>query len=54
MDFATPYLKHALGFIGINDVEIIAADRLNSRADEAMDGARTRIADLVHLAPQAA
>lgn len=54
VDFATPYLKHALGFIGITDVEIIAADRLNSQADEAMDSARARIAELIHLAPQAA
>jgi len=53
-DFATPYLTHALGFIGITDIEIIAADRLNSQADEAMDTARARIAALVHLAPQAA
>jgi FMN-dependent NADH-azoreductase len=28
VDFATNYMKHVLGFIGINDVEIIAADRL--------------------------
>jgi len=54
VDFATPYLKHALGFIGITDVEIIAADRLNSQADESMDAARAHIADLVHLAPRAA
>lgn len=54
VDFATPYLKHALGFIGISDIEIIAADRLNSQADEAMDAARARIAELIHLAPQAA
>lgn len=25
IDFATPYLKHALGFIGIHDVELIAS-----------------------------
>lgn len=54
VDFATPYLKHALGFIGITDVEIIAADRLNSQADESMDEARARIAELVHLTPRAA
>ena len=54
LDFATPYLRHALGFIGIFDVEIIAADRLNSQADESMDAARARIADLVHLASHAA
>ena len=54
VDFATPYLRHALGFIGITDVEFIAADRLNSRADEALDAARSRIADLIHLSAHAA
>lgn len=54
MDFATPYLRHALGFIGIDDVEIIAADRLNSQAEESMDAARSSIANLIHLAPRAA
>jgi len=53
-DFATPYLKHALAFIGITDVEVIAADKLNSQAEESMDAARARIADVVHLTPQAA
>lgn len=53
-DFATPYLRHALAFIGITDVEFIAADRLNSEAEESMDRARARIAELVHLAPRAA
>lgn len=54
MDFATPYLQHALAFIGITDVEIIAADKLNSQREETMDAARARIAELVHLSPQAA
>lgn len=53
-DFATPYLEHVLGFIGITDVEFIAADRLNSHAEESMDAARARIAELVHLTEQAA
>ncbi len=53
-DFATPYLRHALAFIGITDVEFIAADRLNSEAEESMDRARAHIAELVHLAPRAA
>ena len=51
VDFATPYLRHALGFIGIKDVEVIAADRLNFRGDEAIDAARATIAELVHTAP---
>jgi FMN-dependent NADH-azoreductase len=49
VDFATPYLKHALKFIGISDVDIVAADQLNSKADESIDAARSRIAELVHL-----
>jgi FMN-dependent NADH-azoreductase len=57
-DFATPYLRHALAFIGITDIEFIAAEQLNSRPDESIDAARVRIADLVYtssdLAGQAA
>lgn len=53
VDFATPYLKHALAFIGITDVEVIAADRLNSNAADSIDDARAKIADAVHLAPAA-
>ena len=54
MDFATPYLRHALSFVGITDVEIIAADKINSDAEDAMDRARAQIADLVHLSVRAA
>ncbi|MCV2882351.1 FMN-dependent NADH-azoreductase [Actibacterium sp. XHP0104] len=28
IDFATPYLKHLLGFIGITDVQFVAADAM--------------------------
>jgi len=54
MDFATPYLRHALSFVGITDVEIIAAAGVNSNKDEAMDRARAEIAELIHLSAQAA
>lgn len=44
IDFASGYLRHILGFIGITDVEFIAADRLAvdreaglSRANEALE-----------------
>ena len=53
VDFATPYLKHARAFVGITDVEIIAADGLNSNAADSMDNARAKIAEVVHLAPAA-
>ncbi len=49
VDFATPYLRHALSFVGITDVEIVAADKHNSNADESLDRARADIAELVHL-----
>lgn len=54
MDFATPYLRHALSFVGITDVEIIAAEGVNSNKDEAMDRARAQIAELIHIATRAA
>lgn len=51
MDFATPYLRQALAFVGITDVEIIAAEQLNTKAEESIDAARMRIAELIHTAP---
>ena len=51
MDFATPYLRQALAFVGITEVEIIAAEQLNSKVEESIDAARVRIAELVHTAP---
>ena len=54
VDFATPYMRQALRFIGIDDVEVIAAEQLNSRAEEAIDSARTLIADIVHTTDEAA
>jgi FMN-dependent NADH-azoreductase len=49
-DFASPYLRHALAFVGITDVEFIAAEQLNSKAAESIDAARVRIAELVYTA----
>jgi FMN-dependent NADH-azoreductase len=54
VDFATPYIRHALSFIGIIDVEFIGAQGADRGNDEALDDARARIAELVHLTPQAA
>jgi FMN-dependent NADH-azoreductase len=51
-DFATPYLRHALAFVGITDIEFIAAEQLNSKRDESIDAARMQIADLVYTAPR--
>ena len=54
VDFATPYLKHALAFIGITDVDVIAAEKLNTQAGESLDAARMQSAERVHLTSQAA
>jgi FMN-dependent NADH-azoreductase len=48
VDFATPYLRQALKFVGVTDVDVIAADQLNSRAEESIDAARVRIAESIH------
>jgi FMN-dependent NADH-azoreductase len=53
-DFATPYLRHALGFVGISDVEFIGAQGADRDNGEALDNARARIAELVHLPSRAA
>ncbi len=34
IDFATPYIRHALGFIGIDDVTVIAADALGGKSGD--------------------
>jgi FMN-dependent NADH-azoreductase len=51
VDFATPFLRQALRFVGITDVEVIAADQLGINAEESIDSARAQIADLIHANP---
>ncbi|WP_299146963.1 NAD(P)H-dependent oxidoreductase [uncultured Tateyamaria sp.] len=43
IDFASGYLKHIMGFIGIHDVEIIAADRVMAQGDQAIAEANAQI-----------
>jgi len=43
IDFATPWLIFVLGFLGITDIEIIAADRVMARGDDARHSATDRI-----------
>jgi FMN-dependent NADH-azoreductase len=47
VDFATPYLRQALTFVGVSDIEIIAADQLNSKAEQSVQAARSRIGTLI-------
>lgn len=51
IDFATGYLRHVLGFLGIDTVEIVAADRLMGRGeDQALGEARQGIERLLPVA----
>ena len=43
IDFTTPYLRHVLGFIGINDVYVIAADQLMLDAEGTLKKANDAI-----------
>lgn len=43
VDFATPYIRFALGFIGITDVDVIAADQLFSGGPELIERAEESI-----------
>jgi len=51
IDYASGYLQHVLGFIGIDDVSLIAAERFNHEDVDAIAGIRSQI---VQLAQQAA
>lgn len=46
IDFATNYARHVLGFIGITDVDIVAADKMALDADAALASARDAVAQL--------
>ncbi|XDA99153.1 NAD(P)H-dependent oxidoreductase [Sulfitobacter sp. LCG007] len=46
MDFASGFLRHILGFMGITDVEMVAADQLAVNADAAMDQAKAQIGQI--------
>lgn len=46
IDFATPYLRHVLSFLGITDVTFIAADTLGTDTDTKIAQAVSRIDEL--------
>jgi FMN-dependent NADH-azoreductase len=47
IDFASGYLRHVLGFLGIEDVTLIGAERLMQQAGEAVDSAGQQIQQAV-------
>lgn len=46
IDFATGYIRHVLGFIGITDVVFVAADRLSRDADATLAAAHSAVQTL--------
>ncbi len=46
IDFASTYMRHILGFIGITDVTLVAADQLAIDADASLARALDQIGDL--------
>lgn len=50
IDFASGYIEHVLGFVGITDVTFVAADRLMIDAEGSMEKAHKAISDLVAAA----
>lgn len=50
IDFASGYLHHVLGFLGINDVTLIAADQLTQDGGQKRDDALAKIRTAVQQA----
>ena len=48
VDFATGYLQHVLGFIGIHDVSMIEAERYDANKRDLYEHVHTRIAQAIH------
>ncbi|ATW02743.1 NAD(P)H-dependent oxidoreductase [Sphingorhabdus sp. YGSMI21] len=46
IDFASGYLRHILGFVGITDVTIIAADQQMMKGEAALDQALGKVASI--------
>ena len=46
IDFALRYMKHVLGFIGITEVETVAADRLALDAEATLTAAKAQVEQL--------
>ncbi len=46
IDFATPYIRHVLGFLGISNITVIAADALGQDAEAKLSSARRLVSTL--------
>ncbi|WP_338549346.1 FMN-dependent NADH-azoreductase [Roseovarius phycicola] len=50
IDFATPYIRHVLGFVGITDVAIVAADQMSVDAEASLARVEAEIEALADAA----
>lgn len=50
IDFATPYVRHILGFLGITDVSLVAADQMSIDPDASQQKAQTQLDALAKAA----
>ncbi|NBN63341.1 FMN-dependent NADH-azoreductase [Pannonibacter tanglangensis] len=50
VDFATPYLKHVLAFVGITDVQVVAADLYSTDVEAKRAAARAAVEQAVSSA----
>ncbi len=46
IDFATDYAKHVLGFVGIHDIDVVAADQLALDAETSLSNAHKAVQEL--------
>jgi FMN-dependent NADH-azoreductase len=46
IDYGTRWLRHFLGFIGLRDITVVAANQLAIDADSGLSSARAQIADI--------
>lgn len=46
IDFATPYMRHVLGFMGLTEVDLVTADRLALDAEATLAAAQRQVAAL--------
>lgn len=54
VDFATPYLRQALRFLGITDVEVVKAEQQNVHGQSAIEAAQAQIVAIENALQRAA
>lgn len=50
MDFATGYVRHILGFMGLNDIHVISADQMATNPGESLEKAKAAVIETLKAA----